>query len=106
MNDEKQAAHALKVRQARQRVINAWARILESDDGKIVWEDLQKTFGLEAPVFRPIKASGGVYQYDPLTAALGDGARQVLIYIKKASEEPAVGDANHTEPAVKAKHLN
>lgn len=95
MNAEEDAKQRdLKRRQHEQRITNTYKRLFASEDGKAVLEDLEESFRLADRVFLPVKAGDDVFQYDPLTAALTDGARSVVIYIRKRLAAKAEGDAN------------
>lgn len=81
-------------REKKARVIaNAYHRLFNSDDGRVVLGDLKKRFGLEAPIFTPI-SKGDHSAYDPLTAALTDGGRRVVIHILQILALPMMGDGN------------
>jgi hypothetical protein len=77
-----------------QVIRNAYHRLFNSEDGRVVLADMAKTFGLNAPVFTPIKVGQDVYSYDPLTAAATDGARRVVIHINAILALPTQGDGD------------
>lgn len=58
-----------------------YARLfLGTDDGKRVLADLCQRYDSGAPIFEPNPAG----DFDPLRAAMADGKRQVLIFIRGA----------------------
>lgn len=88
-------------RQREQTVINAYHRVFATEDGAMVLDDLRSVFRQDEQVFTPVKR-GDHFAYDPLTAALADGARGVLVYIRQRLKQKVQGDAN-VEPAEKVK---
>jgi len=66
-------------------IVRAYQKIFKSKEGKIVLEDLKKSFNTEMPAFqiRLSDDSGetAIYNYDPIHAALKDGARSVVLHI-------------------------
>lgn len=91
--DPEKDLEALEAAKERQRIVNAAKRCLETEDGRSLMAYLETLFGLKAPVFNPTNR-GGYHAYDPLQAALTDGARGVIIHINELLQSPAVGDAN------------
>lgn len=98
-------AKSRKVERARerQRLVNAARRVLESEDGRVLMEHLAATFRVNERVFTPVRAGADVYAYDPITAALADGARAVVLHLQGLAAAPAQGDANIEEPALTVK---
>ena len=97
MKSDDLKAPDLERTKARQRLINAYQRAFSTDEGRIVLEDLEQRFGLAAAVFVPVKKEN-YHAYDPLTAALTDGARRVVIHIRAFLALPPKGDGNITGP--------
>lgn len=93
MGEGKMQDRDLEKRQREQRLTNAYRRIFDGEEGRLVLEDLVATFRLEERVFTPVK-KGDYFAYDPLTAALSDGARSVVIYIRKRLAAKVQGDGN------------
>ena len=83
----------MEKRRQEQRLANAYQRAFATEDGRVVLADLRQLFRLEQRVFTPVR-QGGHYGYDPLTAALADGARGVVIYIQERLATKVQGDAN------------
>lgn len=105
MNTQEMKAEAARERElarerAEQRLINAYHRAFATEDGRAVLEDLEGVFRLEGRVFTPVRTSQDAYAYDPLTAALADGGRAVLIYIQERLAAKVRGDGNVEEAAV------
>ncbi|GAT32335.1 hypothetical protein TSACC_2733 [Terrimicrobium sacchariphilum] len=98
-------AKSRKVERARerQRLVNAARRVLESEDGQVLMEHLATTFRVNERVFTPVRSGADVYAYDPITAALADGARAVVLHLQGLATAPAQGDANIEEPALTVK---
>jgi hypothetical protein len=80
-----------------QRLVNDYHRTFSTDYGQRVLADLASTFGLNGRVFIPI-GKGNHNAYDPLAAALCDGARAVVIRINEKLSSPALGDDNTKPP--------
>lgn len=80
-----------------QRLINDYHRTFNTEHGKRVLADLSDTFGLNGRVFIPI-GKGNHNAYDPLAAALCDGARAVVIRINEKLSASAMGDDNTKQP--------
>lgn len=80
-------------RRREQRITNAYHRAFATEDGQAVLEDLTAMFRLEGRVFTPLKKDHH-FAYDPLTAALADGGRAVIIYIKDRLAAKVQGDGN------------
>jgi hypothetical protein len=78
---------------AAQRITNDYHRTFGSDYGKRTLDDLAKAFGLTDAVFTPV-SRGDHALYDPITAALADGARRVIIHIRaQLARSPMPDDA-------------
>ncbi|GAT35612.1 hypothetical protein TSACC_3683 [Terrimicrobium sacchariphilum] len=84
----------------RQRLVNAARRVLESEDGRVLMAHLEETFRVNERVFTPVRSGADVYAYDPITAALADGARAVVLHLKGLSAATVKGDANIEEPTI------
>ena len=82
MNDIEQKARELKAKQQAGILASKYAKVFGSADGQVVLADLAQTFGLDRQVFAPVKRDQH-FAYDPLTAALTDGGRAVVIYIRE-----------------------
>lgn len=82
-----------EARRREQRITNAYHRAFATEDGQVVLSDLAAMFRLEGRVFTPLKKDNH-FGYDPLTAALADGGRAVVIYIKDRLAARVQGDAN------------
>lgn len=82
-------------RRAAQRLALAYQRAFATEDGQAVLADLKETFRLEDRVFTPVSV-GSHFAYDPLTAALADGGRAVVLHILTKLAVTPRGDANLT----------
>lgn len=90
-------------RQKAQQIAMAYQRVFATEDGKIVLEDLKKVCRFDREVFTPI-SKGDHSSYDPLTAALTDGARRLIVRINDMLAAPTQGDAN-LQPKTKVKKV-
>ena len=88
IENPEQKARELKMRQQFSLLASKYLKVFSSADGQVVLADLTSTFGLMRPVFKPVK-KGESFAYDPLTAALTDGGRAVVIYIREKLEHQA-----------------
>ena len=88
---------ALESEKKAQRVTNAYHRVFQSEDGKIILEHLHDYFRTNRPAFQRSMHNA----YDPIHAALRDGQREVLLLIEHKLAEPAVGDADFDQPKTK-----
>src|SRR5258708_2487817 len=88
-----QEAREIEKRRAQHRLAMAYHRTFASEDGQAVLSDLTETFRLQGRVFTPVQA-GSHFAYDPLTAALADGGRAVVMHILAKLAVPPQGDAN------------
>jgi len=79
-----------------QRVTNAYHRVFQSEDGKIILDHLHNYFRTNRPAFQRSMHNA----YDPLHAAMRDGQREVILFIEHKLAEPAVGD-DFDEPKTK-----
>ena len=85
--------------QATQRVVNAYHRAFQNQDGNVVLADLEAAFGINLPCFLSVGTRpGGQIAYDPLYAAVRDGQRQVYLHIMARLNATARGDGNITQP--------
>lgn len=91
--EESRKERETESRRREQRITNAYHRAFATEDGQVVLEDLAGMFRLEGRVFTPLKKDHH-FAYDPLTAALADGGRAVVIYIKERLAARVQGDAN------------
>jgi hypothetical protein len=89
-----------KIRKA-QQVTNAYHRLFNSDEGKIVLADLRQSFGLDQPAFIPFATQADGLRFDPLAAAIRDGQRQVDLHIRAKLAAKPDGDENAAEKAAK-----
>ena len=75
----------------------AYHRTFETDEGRLVLEDIKKAFGTDFPAFR----ADGQGRFDPIYAAIRDGQRQVILHIEQIlSTTTPDGDGNVEEPSV------
>lgn len=77
-----------------QQVINAFHRVFETPDGKLILEHLRAHAAMHIGSFRPLP--GG--RYDPLHAALCDGQKSMVLHIEEILTKTVVGDANIEKP--------
>jgi hypothetical protein len=91
--EENRKERETEARRREQRITNAYHRAFATEDGQAVLEDLAAVSRLEGRVFTPLKKDHH-FAYDPLTAALADGGRAVLIYIRERLASRVQGDAN------------
>lgn len=103
MNAEEQSDQAIENQRRKQRVVNAAHRCNADPNFKIVREYFRKLFRVGERRFTPVLKSQGVYGYDPLAAALADGATAWDIEFEKLLGETPQGDANHTKPKAKVR---
>jgi hypothetical protein len=81
------------------RTIYAYKRVFASPDGRIVLEDLRKSFGVDMPAYIPTNTRpGGNIQYDDIYGKLRDGQRHVWIHITNAINSPLEPEGNLEEP--------
>lgn len=80
-------------RQKAQQVANAYQRVFATEDGQTILDDLKKVCRFDREVFTPV-SKGSHASYDPLTAALTDGARRLIVRIHDMLAVPTQGDAN------------
>ncbi len=85
-----------------QATINAYHRVFETQDGKMVLDDFKASFGLHMPAFIP-QTRGRHCEYDPLHAAIRDGQRQVMLHIETKLAQNVEGEANIEKPKSKVK---
>lgn len=93
---------AIEKRRRAQRIVNAYHRTFNSEDGKIVLADLINVFGLDKPAFLNL-AKPGEIRFDPVHAAKRDGQRDIKLHIEANLAAAVNGDANITtaKPAAK-----
>jgi len=75
----------LRRRQEAQLAVNAYHRVFESEDGKIVLADLEKHFQFSLPEFLGPDVNMGLVR---------SGQRRVKIHIDEQLAKPVLGDAN------------
>lgn len=78
----------------RQRVVNAYHRVFDSEDGRIVLTNLKNYFRTNRPAYERTITNA----YDPIGAALRDGQREVILFIENKLATPASGDADVDKP--------
>jgi|694.fasta_scaffold17186_5 hypothetical protein len=78
----------------RQRVINAYHRVFNSEDGRKVLANLRAYFRVDRPAFE----RSPMQRYDALAAALRDGQREVMLFIEHKLTLPTKGDADVEKP--------
>jgi hypothetical protein len=83
---------------SRQRIVNAYHRIFQSDDGKTILDDLNHVFGMDRPVFIPLDRGRGSMGYDSIHAAKRDGQQDILRHVNAKLEASCEGDANFDKP--------
>lgn len=84
---------------AAQRLVMDYKRTFGSDTGKRVLADLEALSRYRETVFFPVKtdepsSDRSIYAYDPITAALTDGARSLVVRIHKALAAESIGDSD------------
>jgi len=80
-----------------QRVTNAYHRVFKNPDGEVVLKNLRAYFRVDRPAFeRSVN-----HPYDPISAALRDGQREVMLFIDHKLAQPVEGDANLPETKTK-----
>jgi len=75
---------------AAQRVNNAFHRVFETEDGRVVLEHLRSYFRMDRPAFE--RSLG--HRFDTIAAAIRDGQREVLLFIEHKLATPTKGDAD------------
>jgi len=85
-DDELTRARKLQV------VVNAYARVFATEDGKLVLADLEESFGMNRPAFLPLEGKPAIY--DTHYAAMRDGQRSVRLHIAARLAAPVKGDGN------------
>lgn len=88
--EDKQAA--LSRERERQRTINAYHRVFLGEEGKVVLEDLKRSFGTECQAFM---ASN---DFNPIPAAIRDGQRGVVLHIESMLRRKPAADGDIEEP--------
>lgn len=84
-----------------QRIVNAYHRVFNSEDGKIVMEDLAQAFGVHHPAFLQVgTTAGGKIEYDDTYGKIRDGQRSVYLHIENRLRAPTRGDGNIGKPLV------
>lgn len=80
-----------------QRITNAYHRVFKSEDGQAVLRNLRAYFRVDRPAFE----RSLTHPYDPISAALRDGQREVLLFIDHKLAQSVEGDANLPETKTK-----
>jgi hypothetical protein len=88
--DDKLAA--LDRERERQRTINAYHRVFLGEEGKVVLEDLKRSFGTDGQAFLP------GHDFNPIPAAIRDGQRGVVLHIKAMLRRQPAADGDLEEP--------
>jgi hypothetical protein len=84
-------AEAAKLTKSR---LIAIKRLMATDGWKTFFDHLTANFPLDESVFR--RNAAGIF--DPLDAAVRDGNRTVLVYIREISKMPTPGDDDDATP--------
>lgn len=77
-----------------QRINNAYHRVFDNEEGRLVLDNLKAYFRLNRPAFE--RSLGRAF--DPIAAAVRDGQREVLLFIEHKLSLPVVGDADVEQP--------
>jgi hypothetical protein len=77
-----------------QRINNAYHRTFDSEEGRIVLDNLKAYFRMNRPAFE--RTLGRTF--DPIAAAVRDGQREVILFIEHKLSLPVVGDADVERP--------
>ncbi len=77
-----------------QRINNAYYRTFESEDGRVVLDNLKAYFRMNRPAFERTLGR----PFDPIAAAVRDGQREVILFIEHKLSLPVVGDADVEQP--------
>lgn len=86
-----------------QTIINAYARVFATAEGKTVLADLEESFGMDRPAFLPLEGKPVVY--DTHYAAMRDGQRSVRLHIAARLASPVKGDGNIVKAKRKVKKV-
>lgn len=93
----------LEKEKEQQRIINCYHRIFNSEDGKIILADIEKSFSTNLPAFVTLNKGNGVFGYDSTHAAIRDGQRSIILHIKAKLAFPVKGDANIEKPKTRVR---
>ena len=88
--DDKLAA--LNREREKQKIINAYHRVFLGEEGKVVLDDLKKSFGTDFQAF-----SAG-QDFRPIPAAIRDGQRGVVLHIEAMLQRSPRADGDIEEP--------
>lgn len=88
--DDKTAA--LNRERERQRTINAYHRVFLGEEGKVVLDDLKRSFATDSQAF------SAAQDFNPIPAALRDGQRGVVLHIEAMLRRQPAADGNLEEP--------
>jgi hypothetical protein len=87
MTNEQEAKRAREI----QRVTNAYHRVFKSEDGQMVLQNLKAYFRMDRPAFdRPPLT----HTYDPISGAIRDGQREIVLWIEHKLTLPVVADSD------------
>jgi hypothetical protein len=78
-----------------QRINNAYYRTFDSEDGRVVLDNLKAYFRMNRPAFERTLGR----PFDPIAAAVRDGQREVILFIEHKLSLPVVGDADVERPS-------
>lgn len=73
-----------------QRITNSYHRVFSSEYGRVVLQNLKAYFQTDRPAFQR-QADG---RLDALSAAVRDGAREVILFIEFKLSQPVTGDSD------------
>ena len=78
-----------------QRLTNAYHRVFDTEDGKVVLQNLKAYFRMNRPAFERSMTQ----PYDAIAAALRDGQREVILFIDHKLSSPVIADGNLDQPS-------
>ncbi len=86
----------------KQRRVSLYSRIFNTPDGRDLLKDLKQNVGYDKSVFTRVDR-GNHMAFDPLNAALKDGARGVIVFIEEILATPLdmEGQPKKRKPAKK-----
>jgi hypothetical protein len=88
--EDKQAA--LNRERERQRTINAYHRVFLGEEGKVVFEDIKRSFATDSQAF------SAAQEFNPIPAAIRDGQRGVILHIEAMLRRQPAADGDIEEP--------
>ena len=83
---------ALNRERERQRTINAYHRVFLGEEGKVVLEDIKRSFATDSQAFSPAQ------DFNPIPAAIRDGQRGVILHIEAMLRRQPAADGDIEEP--------